>query len=79
MALRAQASGTGFPSSEGQGAQSGAVGTTSQSCLPRGPGPQGRARVEQKEEGQNNLEGGKTNVMFLVSQLPGDSGQSQDV
>lgn len=50
MAPRTQASRTGFPSSEGQGAQSGAVGTTSQSCLPRGPGPQGRAWVEQKGE-----------------------------
>ena len=40
MAPRAQASRTGLPSSEGQGAQSGAVGTTSQSCLPRGPGAQ---------------------------------------
>ena len=79
MAPRAQASRTGFPSSEGQGALSGAIGTTSQSCLPRGPGPQGRVWVEQKGEGQNNLEGRKTDVMFLVSQLLGDSGQSQDV
>lgn len=79
MAPRTQASRTGFPSSEGQGAQSGAVGTTSQSCLPRGPGPPGQGMGGTERGGQNNLEGGKTDVTFLVSHLPGNSGQSQDV
>ena len=45
---RAHAFQTGFPSSEGQGAQPGAVGIASQSCLPRGPDPHAGHRWDRK-------------------------------
>ena len=46
---------------------------------PQGFRTPGQGRGGTERGGTNNLEGGKTDVMFLVSHLPGDSGQSQDV
>lgn len=46
---------------------------------PQGPRAPGQGMGGTERGGQNNLEGGKTDVTFLVSHLPGNSGQSQDV